>query len=225
MRRLFVLRPEPGACATVRQAAELGLDAIAMPLFAVEPLVWDVPDAAGFDALLLTSANAVRHGGEGLERLRALPVYAVGQATADAAREAAFEIASVGSAGAEQVLGSIDPHFRLLHLCGEERIQTQASQVIAQVPVYRSAEIFPAPRLEPVVGQVVAVHSPRAARRMAELAGEQEVDRSTVRVAAISEGAAVAAGTGWERCEAAAQPDSTTLLALAARLCDKPVRG
>ncbi len=41
MRRLFILRPEPGASATVREAAELGLDAVAMPLFSVEPLDWE----------------------------------------------------------------------------------------------------------------------------------------------------------------------------------------
>ena len=72
MRRLFIVRPEPGASATARAAADLGLDSVAMPLFAVEPLDWDVPEPARYDALLLTSANAVRHGGESLERVKAL---------------------------------------------------------------------------------------------------------------------------------------------------------
>ena len=88
MRRVLVLRPEPGATATVRQARERGLDAVAVPLFEVDPMAWEAPDPFGFDGLLLTSANALRHGGDRLQSLRGLPVYAVGDATAEAAREA-----------------------------------------------------------------------------------------------------------------------------------------
>ena len=84
MKRLAVLRPEPGARATVERARAMGLDAFAMPLFKVEAVAWDVPDPNEFDALLLTSANAVRHGGAGLRRVLDSPVHAVGEATADA---------------------------------------------------------------------------------------------------------------------------------------------
>ena len=72
MRRVLVLRPEPGASATVERARERGLDAVAIPLFEIEPLAWEAPEAGSFDGLLLTSANAVRHGGEGLASLRGL---------------------------------------------------------------------------------------------------------------------------------------------------------
>ena len=44
-----------------------------------------------------------------LNELRGLPVYAVGTATAEAARDAGFDIASVGEAGVERLLGSIEP--------------------------------------------------------------------------------------------------------------------
>ena len=89
MKRVLVLRPEPGASATVKRAKERGLDALAIPLFEVRPVDWDVPDAGSFDGLLLTSANAVRHSGEQLKELRGLPVHAVGAATAAAARRPA----------------------------------------------------------------------------------------------------------------------------------------
>src|SRR5687768_9453521 len=88
MRRLAILRPEPGASATVERARELGLDAFAVPLFAIEPLAWELPDSGAFDALLLTSANTVRQAGPSLERLLQLPAYAVGDATAAAAEDA-----------------------------------------------------------------------------------------------------------------------------------------
>ena len=118
---ILVLRPEPGAGETARRARERGLEAIAVPLFTVGPMSWELPDPAQFDALLLTSANAVRHGGEQLGNLRGLPVHAVGEATAAAARNAGFGIASSGDAGVDRLLGSIDQDLRLLHLCGTER--------------------------------------------------------------------------------------------------------
>jgi len=222
MRRLYILRPEPGASETVEQARALGIDALAMPLFEVEPLEWEAPDSGNFDALLLTSANAVRHGGEQLHGLRGVPVHAVGEATAEAAREAGFDIASTGDTGVERLLASIKTDLRLLHLCGEHRTAVEAKRHITQIPVYRSAEL-PVPRNFPAVAdQAIAIHSPRAGRRLGELVNEARIARSTVRIAAISQTAASAAGDGWQTCEAAERPDSMSLLALAARLCDKP---
>ena len=220
MRRLVVLRPEPGASATVERAAALGIEAVAMPLFKVEPVAWAVPDARDFDALLVTSANAVRHGGAGLERLLQLPAYAVGEATADAARAAGLAVAATGDGGVEELLDRVPAGLRLLHLCGEHRTMTDTSRPIAAVAVYRSIELPPPGGLERIEGQAVAVHSPRAGRRLAQLASHATIDRSAIRIAAISDAAKAAAGDGWECCEAAAQPDETALLALAARLCD-----
>ena len=109
MRRLVILRPEPGASATAARARAMGLEPVTMPLFKVEAVDWDAPDPGLFDALLLTSANAVRYAGERLRSLRQLPVYAVGEATAAAAREAGFEIASTGDTRIERLLCSIPP--------------------------------------------------------------------------------------------------------------------
>lgn len=220
MRRLVILRPEPGASATVHSAKAMGLDAVAMPLFQIEPVVWQAPDPAGFDGLLLTSANAVRQAGDKLETLRGLRVYAVGEATCNAARDAGFDIASTGDAGVERLLGSIENDLRLLHLCGEHRTAVQAKQAITAVPVYRSAELPPPNGLGQIGGQTVAVHSHRAGKRLAELVDHAAIDRAAIRIAAISEAAASAAGTGWEASEAAQTPDDGALLALAARLCD-----
>ena len=69
MRKLLLLRPEPGLSASVTRARALGLDVIACPLFRVGPVEWALPDSARFDGLLLTSANALRNGGPGLRQL------------------------------------------------------------------------------------------------------------------------------------------------------------
>jgi uroporphyrinogen-III synthase len=220
MRRLAILRPEPGASATAERARAMGLEAMTMPLFAVEPVEWAVPDPGEFDALLLTSANAVRHGGDGLRKLRELPVYAVGEATAAAAHDAGFDVAASGEAGVERLLGSIPADLRLLHLCGERRVEPNAARAITAVPVYRSRALPMPEGLSAIEGQVAAVYSPRGGQRLAELASEAAIDRGSVRIAAISAAAASAAGPGWDRCEAAEAPEEAALLALAVRLCD-----
>jgi uroporphyrinogen-III synthase len=216
MSRVLVLRPEPGASETVERARQQGLDAVAIPLFEVEAVEWEAPEPSGFDGLLLTSANAVRCGGEGLQRLRGLKVYAVGEATARAAREAGFDIAATGDAGVDRLLGSMEAELRLLHLCGEDRREPDgARQEITAVAVYRSKEMEK-PDLPSIAGSVALIHSPRAGERFAALVSE----RGSIAIAAISDAAARAVGSGWRSVESAAAPNDEALLALAARLCD-----
>jgi uroporphyrinogen-III synthase len=218
MPRLLVLRPEPGASATAERARARGLDPLVVPLFEVEPVDWQAPEPGGFDGLLLTSANAVRHAGDQLERLRGLKTYAVGEATAEAAREAGFDIAATGDAGVERLLGSIEADVKLLHLCGEDRSEAQnARQTITCVVVYRSKAIDH-PELDRAKGSIALIHSPRAGQRLAELVK----DRASMSIAAISKAAADAAGNGWKQVAVADDPSDEALLALAAGLCNKP---
>ena len=44
MRRIAVLRPEPGNARTAAAVEAMGFAAIRLPLFAVVPLAWTVPD-------------------------------------------------------------------------------------------------------------------------------------------------------------------------------------
>lgn len=218
MRRMLVLRPEPGASLTAKRAHERGLEAITIPLFEIDPIAWHAPEPSAFDGLLLTSAQAIRCGGEQLNQLRGLKAYAVGEATADAAREAGFDIAARGEAGIERLLGSIEANLRLLHLCGEDRkLLGRTRQAITEVVVYRS-KVVDTPDLRGISGTVVLIHSPRAGRRFAELVQ----DRASISLVAISAAAAEAAGDGWESSQSAENPSDDALLALAARLCNNP---
>lgn len=220
MSRVLVLRPEPGASATAERARGMGLDPVRVPLFAVEPVAWRSPEPAEFDGLLLTSANAVRHGGSGLAHLRALPVYAVGAATADAARAAHFAIAVTGDSDLDHLLGSIPAELRLLHLAGEHRTPApHARQQLTSITVYRSDVIDPVD-VGAADHAIVLIHSPRAGRRFAELADRHGVDRSRVAIAAISRNAAAAVGAGWRLVATAGAPNDEALLALAACLCN-----
>lgn len=218
MRCVLVLRPEPGASATLKRARELGLNALGVPLFEIEPVDWKVPVLARFDGLLLTSANAIRQSGEQLRELRSLLAYAVGETTAEAARGAGLDIAATGDSGVDHLLRLIDADLKLLHLCGEDRCAPQQSrQQITPLVVYRSAEVD-APDLSGTNGSVALIHSPRAGRRFAELVS----DRSEISIAAISAVAAEAVGGGWQEVSVAQQPADEALLALAACLCNNP---
>jgi uroporphyrinogen-III synthase len=220
MRRVLVLRPEPGASATVERARSRGLDAVALPLFEVEQVEWDAPEPNRFDAILLTSANAVRHGGDGLKELRGLPVHAVGAATADAARQAGFELASWGEVGVERLLDAIDPQLKLLHLAGADRkVPTGPRQEITSVVVYR-AKAKAGVDVSTAKGCVALIHSTRAAERFAELIDQAGVDRGSIAIAAISREAAEALGGGWSAIDAVESPDDDALLALTERLCN-----
>lgn len=218
MSKLLLLRPEPGLSASAERARTLGIDVICCPLFQVEQLEWDATSPTDFDALLLTSANAVRHAGPMLSRLANLPVHAVGDATATAARDAGLNVESVGFGNSEDLLAMIPPSLRLLHLTGENHRQVDDARIDRRI-VYR-AGVIPSPGLPPLHGLVVAVHSPRAGARLAELSSQ----RASTVIAAISDAAAAACGEGWEEVAVAEKPNDESLLALAASLCHKSGR-
>jgi uroporphyrinogen-III synthase len=210
LRRLVVIRPQPDADRSVAAARQLGLEAVAMPLFEVRPVRWSVPEREGYCGLVATSANAFRHGGRGLDRLRHLAVHAVGPATAEAARKAGFSVALVGQGGARDLEEQL-PEGRFLHLAGADHVPIDRAEPVI---VYESRAIA-APSADHLAGTVVAVHSPRAGERLAALV----TDRASIAIAAISERAAAACGNGWERVAVADSPREDALLALAGKLC------
>ena len=214
MKRVLLLRPKPGLGQSAARARALGLDPILCPLFAIEPLPWVAPDPTDYDGLLLTSGNSVRHAGPQLARLSTLPVHAVGAATAAAARDAGFRVVTTGEAGSKNLLANLERELRLLHLAGEDRRDIGGPQHIDIVPVYRAAAV-PDPALPDLDDLVVAVHSPRAGARLAELTSR----RSRTAIAAISAAAGNACGNGWLQVAIADRPADDSLLALAARLC------
>jgi uroporphyrinogen-III synthase len=220
MRPLVIVRPEPGASATARAAEAKGLMPVLLSLFKVEPVEWEAPDAGQFDALLLTSANAIRHGGNGLEGLRQLRAYCVGEATATAAREAGLSVIAAGTVGVDELLQRVPRESRLLHLSGTHwREPANRTHAIRHLPVYDSVELPPPEWLALIEGAVVAVHSPRAASTLARHADDLRLDRHGTAIAAISAETAAAAGKGWETVEPAAEPRDSALLAIATRLC------
>lgn len=217
--KLAVLRPEPGNAATVGRARAAGFDTLALPLFAIRPLAWDVPDPLAHDALLLTSANTLRFGGTGLARLCMLPVCAVGGHTAAAARAHGFEVVLTGERDASALLVAARERGveRALHLTGRNRTLREGGIIARIVPVYDSAALA----IDPVMlaglhGTVALLHSTRAARRLAALLGP--AGRAAVAIAAFGPAIAAAAGTGWAAVVTAETPDDAALFTAVARV-------
>ncbi|APZ99779.1 uroporphyrinogen-III synthase [Sphingopyxis sp. QXT-31] len=221
---VIVTRAEPGNAATVARARNLGLDVRAVPLFAAHALGWQAPDPGDFDALLLTSAQALRLSGPELERLAALPAYAVGSATAAAAEAAGLTVAMTGSGDAQSLvdaMASSGKTPRILWLCGRERTAFDARGVaLVPLPVYAVDPVDPPSDWEALTAApaILLTHSARGAARIAELVGP---DRGHLSLVAISGAAAAAAGEGWATVTVTERPDDAAMVTAAHHLCQK----
>ena len=204
----------------------MGLGSVVAPLFEVRPLGWEAPDPSGFDGLLLTSANALRHGGPRLARYASLPCYCVGEATAAEARKAGFVAprAGRGDGGALLRIMADEGIRNVLHPCGTDHVALEhPALAISHLPVYaaEAVERLPGEAAQALrSGALALVHSPRAGRLLGELADAAGLRRGSIRIAAISPAAAEAAGEGWALKAVAAAPRDQALLELAAKLCN-----
>lgn len=148
--RLLVTRPEPDALKLGAVLEEMGHEATIEPLLSVsfedgEPIELD-----GAQALIATSRNALRalKASSMLARARALPLFAVGKATAAEARALGFEMVVTGAGTAAELVAhlvsALDPAAGLLvHLAGDKlatdlrgELEAQGFRVVQPV-VYR----------------------------------------------------------------------------------------
>lgn len=216
-RCVLVLRPEPGNAATCARARAGGIEPIALPLFALVARRWTAPDPRDHDALILTSANSVRLAGTALDRLRPLPVHAVGGATGKAARAAGLHVVAIGSGDAAALIDAAARAGvrRAIFLGARESVIAPGGIITATRTVYASEEtaIAPEPLVAAACGAIVLLHSPRAAARFAALFDAGGGRREGVTLAVISPAVARAAGSGWARIAVAAMPTDAALLA------------
>lgn len=218
---VLILRPEPGARATAARAEAMGLRAVVAPLFTIVPAAWEPADPRRYDAIVLTSANAPRCAGTALAPLCRLPAYAVGEATAAAARDAGFADVRTGPSdgGALLAFAAGDGVRRALHLCGRDNLPLEAAGITTEQRVVYAAEAvaqLPVAAEQALAGGAVALlHSPRAARTFASLVARRE----GVRLALISAAASEAAGEGWAAKAVAGTPRDEALLEVARGLC------
>lgn len=174
IRRVWVTRAEPGAARTADRLTALGFTPLVVPLLTLAPLPGALdaaPEPDAVAALALTSPNGVEAFAPLIPRFRNHPVFAVGDATAEAARAAGFAdvrsasgdihalarlIAAEAPPGPLLAPGAREPAGDLPALLPDRPVQ--------RLPVYAAFETHtPAPE----TFEVVMLHSPRAARALA----------------------------------------------------------
>lgn len=224
---VLAIRPEPGLSSTVGAGRELGLEMHSCALSEVSPVAWDNPDLSRFDALLIGSANAIRHGGENLAQLTHLPVHAVGEVTAKEARAAGFTIERLGRGGLQTVLDEVEPPVRYLRLVGTEYVDLNWPDDVSFEPV-QVYEVSPHPLSEYAAkllqcDAIVLLHSAAMTRQFIAECERLGVDRSRVTLAAMGERIAQPARDAledsWAAIHISDEPSDTALLAMVAKLC------
>jgi len=148
--RLLVTRPEDDAARTARTLRERGHDVLLAPLLRIEAIDADL--SGTWTGVLMTSANAARavaaHRQAGA--LANLPVFTVGDRTAEAARDAGFTEVISADGALPELVRLVAARFagdkaRLLYLAGEDRAGDAMTDLAAfavdlhTIVVYRAA--------------------------------------------------------------------------------------
>ena len=209
---ILVTRPQPGGDATALRLRRAGHDVVLAPLLATAAVPWQRPEVRP-QAVMLTSAAAVRLAGD-VGALWGLPCFAVGRATAAAARAAGWTDVRTGAGHVQAVIDHVAAEgiADILHLAGEDRtaiIVPDAVTVSTRI-VYR-AVLQPLAAL-PAVDWVL-LYSPRTASHFAAECDRIGEARAGIAIAAISPAALAAAGPGWRHALTASVPDEDALLA------------
>lgn len=207
-------RAQPGAARTAARLLALGFEATVRPLLEIRRLAGVEPDLSDVAALAFTSVNGV-DAFSALTARRDRPVFAVGDATAEAALAAGFaEVRSAAGALPDlaRLLGEAAPDGPVL-VPGAREPSGDLSALLAGTvevrpfPVYESVALATS---APEAFDVVLVHSPRAARALAGLADLDAGDRAAV---AISEAAAAPLrALGFADLRLAAAPTEAAVL-------------
>lgn len=149
--RLLVTRPEEGGARSAETLRARGHDVLLAPLLQIEPVIDADLGAPPWAAVLLSSANAARAiaAHPRIRELKSLPVLAVGERSAEAARAAGFtDVHSAGGdaqdlarTAASRLAGS---RSVLLYLAGEDRARDLSGAlgglIVRTVVIYRAVK-------------------------------------------------------------------------------------
>ena len=227
---VLVTRPEPEAHETAARLSALGRRAVLAPMLAITPLPARLPDPDALQAIVAGSLNAVRALPPALH---AVPLLAVGDATAAGARALGFRDvrSAAGDARALAALAgaTLDPAGKPLLLPTRAReglrlaadLRARGFAVLRRIvyAAHPTRTLPPAAAAALAAGDVDAAlfFSASAARSFARIVRANAVAGRLggVTACAISEAAAAAlAGLGFLTVRVAARPDQESLLAL-----------
>jgi uroporphyrinogen-III synthase len=239
---VLVTRPLPEAETTAASLRARGFAALSAPMLRFEPLPFRDDDEVQYGAVIVTSANALR----GIEpqlaatALLKLPLFAVGEHSADAARQAGFKkvIAARGDASTLRDLVAESAKSRklkktspLLYLAGADLARDLAAELsengfsVVTQATYKMvpAKILPREVCDAfVAGEIEAVlhYSRRSARAFLDSARDGGVEISALALpqCCISAGvAAIVREAGAAQVAVASSPDENALFEALAR--------
>jgi uroporphyrinogen-III synthase len=180
-RTVWITRAEPGASATAERLAGMGFEPVIAPLLELRPVPEVVIELAGVSAIAFTSANAVRAFAERCSE-RSLKVFAVGEATAKAAREWRFKTVLSTNGDVKALAAGVASRRReipgaVLHPGAAEPAGDLKGALAKHGIEVRSLTLYetiPAPVPDAVLAAMpgfhgVILHSPKAARELARI--------------------------------------------------------
>src|SRR5579864_47160 len=241
--RALITRPRAEAEALAALLGERGIEAVIEPLIEIAHSAAVFPSLTGVQAILCTSANGVRALARASAE-RALPLFAVGDATARAARAEGFR--QVESAGGDvddlaYLVGRrLKPQGgKLLHIAGSVVAGDLAAALAAEGFAVERAVLYdasPAAALTIRTAQSIAsgefdfalFFSPRTAAifaRLAEDAGVREGLRPSVAVSISAAADAMLADLPFRDRVIAEAPTQAALIACVERLVRQSARG
>jgi uroporphyrinogen-III synthase len=150
-RTVLVTRPEPGATETAGRLTALGFEPLVMPMTRIVPLD-PPPPTNDCDAVAVTSPNALRRAPPRLLRhIAGKPLFAVGEATAAAARDRGFAVehadgTAAGLAGL--IAHRLQAGSRILYLAGTVRTDGFEHALARHGLAVETVEIYDAPEIE-----------------------------------------------------------------------------
>lgn len=233
---ILVTRPHPDIETTAASLRARGHAVLLAPALKFEPVAFHDESESGYGAVIVTSANALRAIASQLPDLGllTLPLFAVGEHTAAAAREAGFvEVIVAGGDAAslrDQVVRSarekvMKKKDTLLYLAGADlsrdlggELGAEGFRVVTQT-TYRMAPVKHLPR-EVCAGfaahgiEAVLHYSRRSARAFLDAARDEGVEISALAIphCCLSETVAdVLRDAGASQVLVAAAPDETAL--------------
>jgi len=229
--RVLVTRPEQDARRTAERLRTLGHEAAIDSVLAIEAVPFE-PVTGRFDAVAITSANAVRVvPAEFLRPFLSLPLFAVGAHSGEAARAAGFGETAISEGDAVSLAKTMTGRLRakssVLYLAGKERAHDLAALVraadieVVTRAVYRAAPAS-ALRADTLAfirgGRIGAVlhYSARSAGIFRALAEQAGITPETARLRhlCLSKAAANPLAEAGFRVEIAARPHEDALFAL-----------
>lgn len=226
----MITRPREDASGLAEALAGLGIETVIEPLLFIETLDTDAPVLTGVQALLVTSANGVR-AFSALSDERDVAVYAVGDASARAAREAGFSSVTSASGDvdtlADLVAEKLNPEDgALLHVAGTKVAGDLAGRLEKAGFTYQRARLYHAAKAENLSGEGiqsirdgnldgVVLYSPRTAESFVELLEKAELGDSTHVMTVFCLSQAVAEKVGkltWGQVVIAETPDQVAMI-------------